>query len=71
ALQRWEDIIRPIAEKTQIWSRIYGAAASNWPKDLLSIRSEIIKQVMDSENIDQMLSLAARHVTGSKEVYVG
>ncbi|MFC5591507.1 FAD-dependent oxidoreductase [Sporosarcina soli] len=65
ALKNWEDIMKPIADKTQIWSKIYGAAASNWPAELMHIRSETVKMAMASENIDYMLGTAARHVTGS------
>jgi len=65
ALGKWEKIMRPTVEKTQIWSRIYGSAASNWPKELLSLRSEIISKAMDAESIDGMMSIAARHVTGA------
>ncbi|WP_408011110.1 FAD-dependent monooxygenase [Pseudalkalibacillus sp. A8] len=71
ALQNWEAIMRPVAEKTQIWSRIYGASASNWPKELYNIRSEVIKKAIESENIEYMMSIAARHVAGSNEVPVG
>lgn len=67
ALQNWERIMRPTVENTQIWSRIYGSAASNWPQELLHLRSEIIRKAMDSENIDLMMSTAARHVTGAAE----
>jgi len=65
ALKNWEDIMKPVADKTQAWSRIYGAAASNWPTELMHIRSETVKMAMASENIDYMLSTAARHMTGS------
>ncbi|MFJ7728506.1 FAD-dependent oxidoreductase [Neobacillus sp. NPDC097160] len=64
ALNCWEMLMKPTADKTQIWSRIYGAAAANWPKELLGIRPEIISNAMGSENIDLMLSTAARYVTG-------
>ncbi|MGG3884983.1 FAD-dependent oxidoreductase [Brevibacillus panacihumi] len=67
ALQQWERIMRPTVENTQIWSRIYGSAASNWPRELWHLRSEVIKKAMDSENIDLMMSTAARHVTGAAE----
>ncbi len=70
ALENWEKIMRPVAEKTQIWSRMYGAAASNWPEELLSLRSETLRQFMQSENVDQMLSTAARHVTGFENAFV-
>ncbi|RNB89513.1 FAD-dependent monooxygenase [Brevibacillus fluminis] len=64
ALRRWEGLMKPTAEKTQIWSRIYGSAASNWPKELLHVRSDVIRKAIHSENIESMMSLAARHITG-------
>ena len=66
ALSSWEKIMKPVAEKTQIWSRIYGAAAGNWPPEVLHIRADIVSKCMGSENIDLMISTAARHVTGNQ-----
>lgn len=65
ALKNWEKIMKPTVENTQIWSRIYGSAASNWPQALWHLRSEVIRKTMDSESIDRMMSIAARHVTGA------
>lgn len=65
ALKNWEKIMKPTVENTQIWSRIYGSAASNWPQALWHLRSEVIRKAMDSESIDRMMSIAARHVTGA------
>lgn len=64
ALDSWEKIMKPAADTTQMFSRIYGAAASNWPKELLGIRPEIVSKSMGSDNIDLMMSTAARYVTG-------
>ncbi|WP_183192905.1 FAD-dependent oxidoreductase [Brevibacillus nitrificans] len=69
ALKDWEKLMRPTAEKTQLWSRIYGSAAAQWPKELLGIRSEVIRKTLGSENVDRMISTAARHVTGAGDVF--
>lgn len=67
ALEKWEEQMKPVVDKTQIWSRIYGAAASNWPKELMSIRSEMLRKAMGSENVDLMMSLAARYVVDENQ----
>lgn len=64
ALIKWEELKRPTADYTQMFSRLYGASASNWPKELLKIRPEILNKALGSDNIDSMMSLAARYVTG-------
>ncbi len=64
ALDNWEKVMKPAADTTQMFSRIYGAAASNWPKELLEIRPEIVSKAMGSNDIDLMISTAARYVTG-------
>lgn len=65
ALKSWEAVMRPTVEKTQLWSRIYGAAAAQWPKELLGLRSEVIRKTLGSEQVDLMMSTAARHITGA------
>ncbi|GIO04801.1 monooxygenase [Brevibacillus reuszeri] len=65
ALKSWETVMRPTVEQTQLWSRIYGAAAAQWPKELLGVRSEVIRKTLGSEQVDLMMSTAARHITGS------
>ncbi|MCR8644497.1 FAD-dependent monooxygenase [Paenibacillus sp. N1-5-1-14] len=64
ALDRWETLMRPTVQHTQMWSRIYGSAAAHWPKELLGIRNEVIRKALGSEDVDLMLSTAARHITG-------
>src|SRR5699024_3262752 len=68
ALKNWEEKIKPIADKTQMMSRIYGAAASHWPKELYHVRSEVIGKAFSSENVDLMMSLASRYVVDDSQM---
>jgi 2-polyprenyl-6-methoxyphenol hydroxylase-like FAD-dependent oxidoreductase len=62
ALALWEASERPITDRTQRYSHLYGRIGTRWPRPLLDVRSRLVPVVARSERFRRAMSQAAEHV---------
>jgi 2-polyprenyl-6-methoxyphenol hydroxylase-like FAD-dependent oxidoreductase len=62
ALRRWEASERPVTERTQRYSYLYGRVGTRWPRPLLDVRSRLVPVVARSPRFRRAMSQAAEHV---------
>ena len=59
SLDAWEQRQRPIVERTQVCSRMYGRIGTRWPQTLLSLRSALVWSIGKSSWAQRYINLAA------------
>jgi 2-polyprenyl-6-methoxyphenol hydroxylase-like FAD-dependent oxidoreductase len=61
ALRGWEGEMRPIADRVQKYSRVYGRVGTHWPSGLLDARSTLVKRFTRSRKVQGAINFAAEH----------
>lgn len=61
ALRSWEQQMRPMADGVQKYSRIYGRVGTHWPKNLLNVRSGLVKRFTGSRRVQGAINFAAEN----------
>ena len=61
ALRSWEAEMRPIADRVQKYSRVYGRVGTAWPRPLLDARSRLVKRFTRSRRVQGAINFAAEH----------
>lgn len=61
ALRGWEGEMRPIADRVQKYSRVYGRVGTHWPRGLLDARSTLVKRFTRSRRVQGAINFAAEH----------
>lgn len=59
ALKSWESAQRDMSDGVQQYSRIYGKVGTAWPKDLLNVRSALVKKFTASRRVQGAINFAA------------
>ncbi|AUI53662.1 FAD-dependent monooxygenase [Arthrobacter crystallopoietes] len=59
ALKSWESAQREMSDGVQQYSRIYGKIGTAWPKDLLNVRSALVKKFTGSRRVQATINFAA------------
>jgi 2-polyprenyl-6-methoxyphenol hydroxylase-like FAD-dependent oxidoreductase len=62
ALRVWEASERPVTDRTQRYSYLYGRVGTRWPRPLLDVRSRLVPVVARSGRFRRAMSQAAEHV---------
>jgi 2-polyprenyl-6-methoxyphenol hydroxylase-like FAD-dependent oxidoreductase len=62
ALRAWERAERPITDRTQRYSYLYGRVGTRWPRPLLDLRSRLVPVVAANARFRRAMSEAAEHV---------
>ena len=58
----WEASERPVTDRTQRYSYLYGRVGTRWPRPLLDVRSRLVPVVARSGRFRRAMSQAAEHV---------
>jgi 2-polyprenyl-6-methoxyphenol hydroxylase-like FAD-dependent oxidoreductase len=61
ALRAWEASERPLTDRTQRYSYLYGRVGTRWPRALLDVRSRLVPVVARSGRFRRALSQASEH----------
>jgi 2-polyprenyl-6-methoxyphenol hydroxylase-like FAD-dependent oxidoreductase len=59
ALAVWEKSERPVTERVQRYSRVYGKVGTSWPGKLLDVRSALIWSVAKAKPVQRRIQFAA------------
>jgi 2-polyprenyl-6-methoxyphenol hydroxylase-like FAD-dependent oxidoreductase len=61
ALPRWEQTERPITDRVQRYSRIYGWVGTRWPPSLLGVRSSMVSALARSQRVQRRINCGAEY----------
>lgn len=64
ALRGWEEKMRPMTDRVQKYSRVYGRVGTQWPKPLLDTRSALVKRFAKSRRVQTAINFAAANYPG-------
>ncbi|CAG7611438.1 FAD-dependent monooxygenase [Leucobacter soli] len=64
ALRSWEGKMRPISDRMQKYSRVYGRVGTHWPSPLLDVRSSLVKRFTKSRRVQGAINFAAENYPG-------
>jgi 2-polyprenyl-6-methoxyphenol hydroxylase-like FAD-dependent oxidoreductase len=62
ALRAWEASERPLTDRTQRYSYLYGRIGTRWPRALLDVRSRLVPVVARSGRFRRAMSQPSEHV---------
>jgi 2-polyprenyl-6-methoxyphenol hydroxylase-like FAD-dependent oxidoreductase len=61
ALEAWEASERPVTDRTQRYSYLYGRIGTRWPRPLLDLRSRLVPVVARNDRFRRAMSQASEH----------
>jgi 2-polyprenyl-6-methoxyphenol hydroxylase-like FAD-dependent oxidoreductase len=61
ALGNWETSERPVADRVQRYSRLYGKVGTNWPRSLVPLRTAIVKAIGRSRTLQAKINFASEY----------
>jgi len=61
ALLAWEASERPLTDRTQRYSYLYGRIGTRWPRALLDVRSRLVPVVARNGRFRRAMSQASEH----------
>ena len=67
ALKVWEARERPVIETTQRFAVMLVLVSKLWPENLLDLQSQMVREVLRSKQVEDQMTLAARHVVNLGE----